>query len=89
MESVVCNLRFGKIIKSPQDMRQLADDMKNAKVILAQIDMMHEVSSQTVLLDIVERLQNYLQKRWDRRALEIKNSKGFYPTQPTMIWPNF
>ena len=39
-------------------MRQLADDMNNAKAILAQIDMMHEVSSQTVLLDIVERLQH-------------------------------
>ena len=61
-------------------MRQLADDMKNAKVILAQINMMHEVSSQTVLLDIVECLQHYLQKRWGRRALEIKNNKGVYPT---------
>ena len=68
-------------------MRQLVDDMNNAKAILAQIYMMHEVSSQTVLLDIVERLQHYLQKRWGRRALEIKSSKGVY--QPTMIWPKF
>ena len=41
--------------------------------------MMNEVGPQSVLLDIVSRLQPYLQRRWQKRALEINDSKDAYP----------
>ena len=40
---------------------------------------MNEVGPQSVLLDIVSRLQPYLQRRWQKRALEINDSKDAYP----------
>ena len=79
LEHVLRNLRHGKAIKGPHDLQQLSDDAKNAKIILTQQNMMNEVGSQSVLLDVVARLQPYLQKRWRQRALDVKKTKDKYP----------
>ena len=78
-ETVVRNLQFGKPVRSHEDLRQLCDDAKNAKIVLTQLKIMNEVGPQSVLLDIVSRLQPYLQRRWQKRALEINDSKDAYP----------
>ena len=78
-ETVVRNLRFGKPVRSHEDLRQLCDDAKNAKIVLTQLKMMNELGPQSVLLDIVSRLQPYLQRRWQKRALEINDSKDAHP----------
>ena len=49
------------------------------KIVLTQLKMMKEEGPQSVLLDIVLRLQPYLQKRWQKRALVITDSKEAYP----------
>ena len=73
------HLRFGKPVRSHEDLRQLCDDAKNAKIVLTQLKMMNEVGPLSVLSDIVSRLQPYLQRRWQKRALELNDSKDAYP----------
>ena len=77
--SIVRNLKLGKQIKTPFELRQLSDDVKNAKLVLAKLDMMAEVSCQAVIVDIVDRLPPYLQNKWCKHALDHKRSKKVYP----------
>ena len=48
----VRNLKLGKQIKTPFELRQLSDDVKNAKLVLTKLDMMAEVSCQAVFLTL-------------------------------------
>ena len=41
--------------------------------------MLHEVASQSAMLDVIGRLQPYFQNRWRKQALDIKKMKGAYP----------
>ena len=60
-------------------MKTCVNCAKNAKIVLTQLKMMNEVGPQSVLLDIVSRLQPYLQRRWQKSAVGINNSKHAYP----------
>ena len=53
--------------------------LKMPKIVLTQLKMMKEEGPQSVLLDIVSRLQPNLQKRWQKRALVFNDSKDAYP----------
>ncbi len=78
-ERIVHDLRQGKQVKSPDDLRRLADELNNCQKTLSQMGHLSEVDNQPVILVIVGRLQTYLQIRWKRHAMEIKRAKQCYP----------
>ena len=78
-EHVVKEMRSGKPARSPKDIQQLADDMRNAEVVLKKLNTLKEVDSQTIILEIINRLPTYIQIRWKKKALQIKNDTDIYP----------
>lgn len=78
-ERIVNNLRQNKPVRTGIEVQQLADDLKNAEMILSQINKLNEVDSQSTILTFVGRLQPYLQIKWKTRALDIKRMHGAYP----------
>ena len=78
-ERIVSNLRDGKQARSHEELLSLADEVKNAKLILGELNMLHEVSSQSVMLTIIRRTPKYVQNNWGKRGLKIKKNSGAYP----------
>ncbi|PIK48339.1 hypothetical protein BSL78_14788 [Apostichopus japonicus] len=76
-ERLIRELRFGKQVRLPQDIQQLADDMQNAFLVLSELKTLKEVDSQAVLIEIVARFPNYVQLRWKKYALKAKRADGF------------
>ena len=73
-ERLMRELKLGKSVRSPTDIRQLADDMQNAFLVLNQLEMLQEVNSQAVILEIVGRFPNYVQMRWRKLVFKTKSS---------------
>ena len=78
-ERILKDLKSGKPVKSAHDIQQLADDIQNASLVLKQLEMTNEVNAQSVIIEIVGRLPNYVQMKWKKQALKHKHSKGKYP----------
>ena len=78
-ERIVKQLRSGKPVRSPQDIQQLSDDMRNALLVLSGLHTLHEVNSQSFIVEVIGRFQNYVQNRWRKRAFEKKKAGGQYP----------
>ena len=78
-ERIIRNLKSGKPAKTPKEIQQLADDMRNAQLVLEKLKMSKEVDSQAVVLDIIGRLPRYIQIHWKKVALEKKKKDDTYP----------
>ena len=78
-ERLMKDLKSDKHVRSPQEIQQLSDDLRNTKLVLTQLKMLHEVNSQSTILEIVERLPVYVQNRWKRNAFDIKKENACYP----------
>ena len=66
-------------VRSPHEVQQLADEMITASMVLKSLDSLSEVDTQATILELVGRLQGYIQIKWNRLALDMKKSKGSYP----------
>lgn len=75
-EHLVKQMKHGKSVRSPQEVQQLADEMSNAYVVLGQLHQLQEVDSQAVILEVVQRLQPYVQIKWKKHALAVKKNSG-------------
>ena len=84
-ERIVSEIRFGKPIKSPRDLRVLSDQLKNNLIILKQMGKLKEVDSQTCILEVINRLQPYLRNRWKRIAMEALREKDAYPDFDALV----
>ncbi|XP_038071202.1 uncharacterized protein LOC119740069 [Patiria miniata] len=78
-ERLIKELKVGKQLRSPQEIQQLADDMKCTLLTLTQLGTLDEVKSQSFILDVVSRLPNYVQLRWKKSALKSKKDSQSYP----------
>ena len=78
-ERIVQDIRCGKAIRSADDLRKLANELQNCQRTLSLMKRMSEVDSQSCILEIVSRLQHYLQLRWKRHAIQYKRVKSAYP----------
>ena len=72
------DLKSGKSVRS-HEIQKLADDLKNASLVLNQIGTINEVNTQSVLIEIVSRLPNFAQLKWRKHALEHKRVHDKYP----------
>ncbi|KAJ8048697.1 hypothetical protein HOLleu_01117 [Holothuria leucospilota] len=84
-EQLIRDLKFGKPVRSPQDIEQLADDIKNAFLVLSQLKTLHEVNSQSVILKKMARFPNYVQLKWKKRALKSKKANDSYPAFKELV----
>ena len=79
IQGAIQSLRSGKPVKSASDLLRLADELVNCEMMLRQMGRLVEVDSQSCVLEVLKRLQPYLQNRWKRRALDIKREHDCYP----------
>jgi len=84
-EQLVRNLRYGGPVKSPKELQQLADDLRCCHMTLSQMNHLQEMESQLCIVEIVSRLQPYLQNRWKKQALDAKNESKKYPGFKTLV----
>lgn len=78
-EKIIRRLRSGKQVRGPEELRQLSDELSCSYMTLSQMKNLQEMESQSFIVDIVTRLQPYLQIAWKKKALEFKNVTDQYP----------
>ncbi|KAJ8041442.1 hypothetical protein HOLleu_12255 [Holothuria leucospilota] len=78
-EHIIHELRQRRQVRSPVDIQSLADGASNALLVLSNLGMLHELNSQSAILDIVGRLDTSFGDRWKKLALKTKKSSGNYP----------
>ena len=79
MERLIDDLRHGGPVRSAKELQQLADDLQCCFMTLSQMGHLQEVDNQGCVVEIVCRLQMFLQNRWKKMALESKNKSKRYP----------
>ena len=78
-ERIIRDLRKGNPVKSASDLRRLADDLSCSHMTLAKTGHLQELESQMCIVEIVSRLNSYLQNKWKRFALDQKRDAKKYP----------
>ncbi len=61
------------------DIQDLADDVRNCAETLRAMDKLEEIDSRVRMVKIVQRLPIYIQSRWTRLSVSVKESSGYYP----------
>lgn len=84
-EHIMRGLRQGKPVRSPEELQQLSDDLSCGHTTLEQMGHLQEMESQACIIDIVSRLQPYLQIKWKKKALETKSSTAKYPSIADLV----
>jgi len=84
-ESVVSSLKKCKHVKTANDLQCLADQLSNSFEIIGQMDKLSEIDSQNFLLEIVKKLQPFLQDKWRKQAVALKRATGEYPNLKTLV----
>ena len=79
-EKLMSDIKNGKQVRSPIELRHFADDLENSLVILNKMGKLPELDTQSAIIEILTRLQPYVQSRWKRFALDTKKDKDAYPT---------
>ena len=76
---VTYGLRNGKPAHTPTQLLQLADELKNGRMILKGINYYEEVDTQHTILEIVNRVPSYAKQRWKTYAVQYNYDNGLYP----------
>ena len=76
---VVDNLKKGKIVSTPSELQQLANDLCTASATLKEIGKFSELQNQRSILDILQRVPHYIKSKWQKKALLTKKDSGNYP----------
>jgi len=76
---VIKNIRFGKPVKTPEELQRFCDELTRCKAVLTSMRRLQEIDTQSSVVDIVKRLQPYLRNRWKRQAMEYKRERKAYP----------
>lgn len=79
-ERIVSSLRHGKPVKTAEELQDLADELSNCVTALTQMKALQEVNTQSCIIEIVDRLQHFIQRRWKKLAMDIKRTTNDYPT---------
>jgi hypothetical protein len=66
-------------VKEPEDLHQLADELRACYATLGDIEMLPEVENQVFIATVAQRLPSYVFDRWKKKALATKREKRRYP----------
>ena len=78
-ETILSNLKTGKNVRSPEEIRKFSDELENAALVLKKLKTYNEVNTNSVMLEIVARLPTFMQNKWRSKSLKIKRDSGAYP----------
>ena len=79
-DRIISGLRYGKPVRSPDELMQLADELRSCVKSLDDLGTKSEVETQEFIVCVTKRLPADIQIAWKRRAVSIKWQKGNYPT---------
>lgn len=79
-EALLSPLRDGAPVKIPEEIRMLADELRNCVHALTTAGTLNEIGGQSLIVRIAQRLPTFLTDRWKRSAVEYKNQHKVYPT---------
>ena len=79
-DHIINHLLSKSPIKTAKEVQQLADDLKSGQETLSKIGKLQELDSQKSIIEIIQRLQPYLQTRWKKLALKVKKNENLYPS---------
>ena len=65
-QDIIKSLRADKLVKTPDDMRALCNELRNTYQVLDNIDALCELDTQICIFSIVARLPAWVQNRWDK-----------------------
>ena len=76
MKSVFTSIRLAKSAQTGEKLQRLTDDLSNVLTTLKQLDKINEMDSQTLVLEVVNKLPVYAHNRWRKSAVEVKREQG-------------
>ncbi len=78
-EKIISEMKYGKQIRSAAELSKFADELEANAIILQRLGQTTELDTQASVVQILKRLQPFIQNRWKRKALEVKREREFYP----------
>ena len=78
-DAVVKSVKIGEPIETPAELLKFSDELLSCKATLLSMGKLKEIDTQASIIEILKRLQPYLQNRWKRKAMEHKREKESYP----------
>lgn len=85
VEKVINDIRRGKAIKTPAEFQRFSDDLESSYQILVKMKQLPELDTQSAIIEILGRLQPFIQLRWKNLALEMRRKHGRYPDFPGFV----
>ena len=76
---IIRNLRYGDPVKDERDLQKLADNVSCCYVTLQKMKRLNEVDTQSSIVEIINRCQNYVMSRWRKIAFDCMREKNRYP----------
>ena len=76
--SVIQRLIHGPNVRSPSEIRTLADELCNAEITLRKKQMYTEIDTQNNIIQICLRLESSLRYEWRNRVMKNKQTMGVY-----------
>ena len=83
--AIMQGIKDGKPVSTAKDFQVLCDELNNAQETLSKLNKLHEVDTQSSIVDIVNRLQPYLKNRWRKQAMDMKRMTGRYPSFKDLV----
>jgi len=78
-DRIVKSIRSSKPVRTGDDLLSLSDELTNCIAIMNKMGKLAEVDNQIFIVDVANRLPNYIRNRWKRHALEFKEENRSYP----------
>ena len=78
-QDVLSNLKNGKMVRNPADIRTFAHDLANAAVTLKNIQMFGELNTQNCIVELCKRLPQRLMFKWRDSVMKVKQQSDRYP----------
>ena len=84
-ERLIRNLRYGKPVRTSEELQEIADELGNCRAILKNMSRLSEIDTQSCIVEIVKRLQPYIRNKWKRLALERRRERDSYPNFEDLV----
>ena len=78
-ESIMNNLKTGGQVRTPTEIRSLADGLSAAVTTLSEISMLKEIDNQSSIKLIISILPLHVQRRLEQTGVEKKRDERCYP----------
>lgn len=77
-QEIIRSMTSRKSVKTPEEVRALAFELRNSLIVLTDLDALNEVNVQVILKDIIQRLPSFAQMNWDKKQLKCKREQKRY-----------